>query len=96
MQDNALLECLYQHGVLLFDIIGGGQNVITGERAKVLGRTLMGLSESMLDECSEEILDLGQASLVTYDEFQLLYFEIFKTLQLSGGREIDFEHFNEQ
>ena len=55
----------------------------------------MGLSESMLDECSEEILDLGQASLVTYDEFQLLYFEIFKTLQLSGGREIDFEHFNE-
>jgi len=24
MEDNQLLQCLYQHGVLLFDIIGGG------------------------------------------------------------------------
>ena len=80
MEDNQLLQCLYQHGVLLFDIIGGGQNVISGERAKVLGRTLMGLSEAMIDETSEQVFDMSQASLITYDEFQLLYFEIFKTL----------------
>jgi len=24
LHDNQLLECLYQHGVLLFDILGGG------------------------------------------------------------------------
>lgn len=95
MEDNQLLQCLYQHGVLLFDIIGGGQNVITGERSKVLGRTLMGLQEAMIDETCESVLDLTQASLVTYDEFQLMYFEIFKNIQLTGGREIDFEHFEE-
>ena len=93
LRDNMLLQCLYQHGVLLFDIIGAGQNVMTGERAKVLGRTLMGLSDSLIDQCCENIFDLKQASLVTFEDFQLLYFEIFKTLQLSGGREIDFEHF---
>ena len=49
-----MLECLYQHGVLLFDIVGGGQNVVSGERAKVLGRTLIGLSESSIDECCEQ------------------------------------------
>ena len=54
--------------------------MITAERAKVLGRTLMGLKESLFDEVAEQMLDLSQASLVTYDEFQLLYFEIFKNL----------------
>ena len=96
MQDNQLLQFLYQHGVLLFDIIGGGQNVITGERAKVLGRTLMGLSEVTIEECCEHMLDLTQASLLTYDEFQLLYFELFKMMQLAGERQIDFEHFEMQ
>lgn len=53
LQDNQLLECLYQHGVLLFDILGGGQNLITAERAKVLGRTMMGLPEKVIDEICE-------------------------------------------
>ena len=61
----------------------------------MLGRNLMGLSEAMIDDTCEQVFDLSQASLITYDEFQLLYFEIFKTLQLTGGREIDFEHFDE-
>ena len=93
--DKQLLQCLYQHGVLLFDIVGGGQNVITGERAKVLARTLMGLSEALIDDACEQVFDIGHASLLTYDEFQLLYFELFKTLQLTRGREIDFHHFDE-
>ena len=44
--------------MLLFDIIGGGQNVMTAERAKVLGRTLLGLSEQMIDEAAENVFDL--------------------------------------
>ena len=67
--------------------------MITTERAKVLGHTLLGLSESMIDQAAESVFDLNQASLITYDEFQLLYFELFKTVQLSGGRAIDFEAF---
>ena len=54
--------------------------MISGERAKVLGHTLMGLSEAMIDETCEQVFDMNQASLITYDEFQLLYFELFKTL----------------
>ena len=53
LQDNQMLQCLYQHGVLIFDIIGGGQNLITAERAKAFGRTLMGLSESIVDDTCE-------------------------------------------
>ena len=53
---------------------------MTAERAKVLGRTLLGLSEQMIDEAAENVFDLTQASLITYDEFQLLYFELFKTV----------------
>ena len=63
------MQCLYQRGVLLFDIIGGGQNTITGERAKVLGRTLLGLSEQVIDTCCEEMFDIGQSSLVGFEEF---------------------------
>lgn len=53
----------------------------------------MGLKETLFDEVAEHMLDLNQASLVTFDDFQLLYFEIFKNVQLCGGKEIDFEHF---
>ena len=92
VQSNQLLQCLYQHGVLLFDIIGGGQNNITGERAKVLGRTLIGLSESFIDNCCEEMFDIGQSSLVSFEEFQLVYFELFNKMQMASGGSIDFEN----
>lgn len=69
LQDNQMLQCLYQHGVLLFDILGGGQNLITAERAKVFGRTMMGLSESTIDDTCEQMFDLQESSLVTFEEF---------------------------
>lgn len=31
VESGQLLKCLYDHGPLLFDIIGGGQQMITGE-----------------------------------------------------------------
>lgn len=44
--------CLYDHGVLLFDIIGGGQHFVSGERAKVLAR-LIGIAEKVVDDAAE-------------------------------------------
>ena len=87
-----MLQCLYQHGVLLFDIIGGGQSNITGERAKVLGRTLIGISENLLDDCCENMFDICQSSILAYEDFQLLYFELFNKIQLASGGSIDFEN----
>lgn len=53
----------------------------------------MGLSEALMEETCESMFDLSESSLVSYEEFQLLYFELFKTIQLTGGKEIDFDHF---
>ena len=47
-----MLKCLYDHGPLLFDIMGGGQQFITGERLKTLGRILQ-----INDEIMQEVAD---------------------------------------
>lgn len=91
-QSNQLLQCLYQHGVLIFDIIGGGQNNITGDRAKVLGRTLIGISEGLIDRCCEDMFDINSSSIVTFEEFQMIYFELFNRIQTATGGTIDFEN----
>lgn len=65
--------------------------MITGERAKVLGRTMLGLPDSIVDSCAESTLDLTQSSLVTFEEFQMLYFEVFRRLQLEGRGKNDQE-----
>lgn len=83
-QSNQLLQCLYQHGALLFDIVGGGQQQITAERAKSLSR-LVGISDAAFERaCSCLFEDLGQSSLVNFESFQLLYHELFGTLQQSN------------
>ena len=78
-ESNQLLQCLYQHGVLVFDIIAGGQNIITGERAKILAHTMVGIEEALIDTC---FYSISHNSLMTFEDFQLVYFEMFRTLQL--------------
>ena len=46
----------------------------------MLGRTLIGLSEQLIDTCCEEMFDISNSSLVSFEEFQLLYFEIFNRI----------------
>ena len=58
----------------------------------MLGRTLIGLSETLIDDCCEEMFDIGQSSLVGFEEFQLLYFELFNKVQMMSGGSIDFEN----
>jgi len=79
-QSNQLVQCLYEHAVLFFDIVGGGQQAITGERAKVLAR-MMGCNEQLIDSTAEEVFEFSQSSLVYFEDFHLLYFEIFKAIQ---------------
>ncbi len=63
-----MLQCLYEHGVLLFDIIGGGQHFVSGERAKVLARVI-GVSERVIDSIAEEVFGITQNSIVDFDDF---------------------------
>ncbi len=69
--------------------------MITTQRAKSIAYTLMGLSEELVEETCEQMFDLRESSLVSYEEFQLVYFELFKTLQLAEGKQIDFDHFDQ-
>lgn len=52
---------------------------------------MLGLPDSILDSCAENVLELNQSSLVTYEEFQMLYFEVFRKLQLEGRGKNDQE-----
>ena len=65
VESQQLLKCLYDHGVLLFDIVGGGQHYVSGERAKTLAR-LIGISESVIDDTAEEICGFNSASMVGF------------------------------
>lgn len=71
---------MYDHGVLLFDILGGGQHFVSGERAKVLARQI-GVSEKVIDETADEVCGFNSASMVGFNDFQMLYFEIFSRVQ---------------
>lgn len=77
-QSSQLVACLYDHGVLLFDILGGGQHFVSGERAKGLGRCL-GFAEYEIDETAEEI-GITSYSLVNFPDFQMLYYKIFSKM----------------
>ena len=66
-----LLKCIYNHGPLIFDIIGGGQQIISQERLLVLGR-LLGIDSLLLDAKKQRL-----QSIVSFDDFQLFYFDIF-------------------
>ena len=65
---------------------------MTGDRAKVLGRTLIGISEGMIDRCCEDMFDISSSSIITYEEFQMIYFELFNRIQTATGGTIDFEN----
>ena len=56
------MKCLFEHGPLLFDIIGGGQQVISGERLKTLGK-ILGITDEYMNEVSEQI-DMNYASVI--------------------------------
>ena len=97
---NQLLQCLYQHGALFFDVIGGGQSSITGERVKCLAK-LLGISNKSVDTASEELFEhLNQSTLVSFEDFQLLYYQLFDQIQqgqnmafpaLSNGTSNDYQ-----
>ena len=46
---------------------------MSGERAKVLAR--------VIDTTAEDILGITQSSIVDFEDFQQLYFEIFSRVQ---------------
>lgn len=76
LESSKLLLCLYDHGVLLYDILGGGQHFVSGERSKTLAR-IVGISESVIDDTADEICGINASSIVAFADFQMLYFEIF-------------------
>ncbi len=45
-----LLRCLYDHGPLLFDILGAGQPLITAERLKILGGRVLSIKDELIEE----------------------------------------------
>ncbi len=53
--------------MLLFDILGGGQHFVSGERAKGLARSI-GVAEQIIDDIAEET-GLMSASMVGFPDF---------------------------
>ena len=49
-ESGLLVRCLFDHGALLFDILGAGQPLITGERLKVLGMRVLSIKDDIIDE----------------------------------------------
>lgn len=45
-----LTKCLYDHGALIFDILGAGQPLITGERLKLLGSRVLSINDLLIEE----------------------------------------------
>ena len=72
-----LLRCLYDHGPLLFDILGAGQPLITGERLKVIGARVLSIKDEFIEGVCER-QEIKYSSVITYEEFQMFYFELFK------------------
>lgn len=85
-QDGLLLRCLFDHGALLFDILGAGQPVITGERLKVLGSRVLSLNDDILEEISET-MGFKSSSIIGFEEFQVFYYEVFKTADKAYARD---------
>ena len=53
---------------------------MSGERAKALARVI-GISERVIDTTAEDVLGITQSSIVDFEDFQQLYFEIFSRVQ---------------
>ena len=47
-ESGLLVRCLFDHGALLFDILGAGQPLITGERLKVLGMRVLSIKDDII------------------------------------------------
>ena len=59
----------------MFDVVGGGQQGVSGERLKALGRILQ-INEEILSEVADQF-EIGYATMVAYEDFQMYYFEVF-------------------
>ena len=51
----------------MFDIVGGGQQFITGERLKTIGR-IIGINEQILDDTAEAN-GICFTKLISFDDF---------------------------
>ena len=58
-----------------------------------MARVLLGLDDSLIEGCFDNVT---QYSMVSSEDFQLLYFKLFKDLQLGNERLINFEQIEEQ
>jgi hypothetical protein len=63
-----LLRCLYDHGPLLFDILGAGQPLITGDRLKVLGDRILSIKEDFLDDIVDR-QGIKYSSMISFEDF---------------------------
>lgn len=79
---GTLLKCLFDHGALLFDIVGAGQPVITGERMRVLGERVLGIIDEVMDSVFEAH-GLSYKSMCSFEDFQVYYFEVFSKVDES-------------
>eukprot|EP00347_Sterkiella_histriomuscorum_P004642 403359675 len=75
-----LVRCLYDHGALLFDIIGAGQQYISGERLKLLGR-ILAVNQEIMQEVLDQF-DLTYTSIIQFEDFQMFYFEVFQQIDM--------------
>jgi hypothetical protein len=63
-----LLRCLYDHGPLLFDILGAGQPLITGDRLKVIGDRILSIKDDFLDDIVER-QGIKYSSMISFEDF---------------------------
>jgi hypothetical protein len=67
-QNGQLNRCLFDHGALLFDILGAGQPVISGERLKQLGKRVLSISDDIIEEVAEK-QGINYQSIIGFEEF---------------------------
>jgi len=82
-----LLQFLFHHGALAFDVLAGGQQLVNRDRLLLLGR-ILGIDEATLQAACPQAAESpfgggGPATsetlqLFPFDAFQLLYFQVFQ------------------
>ena len=64
--------------------------MITGERLKTLGRRVISLNDSLIDEVAEK-QGIRYSTVITYEHFQAFYFEVFEKVDQTFAKESQIE-----
>lgn len=66
--DGVLTRCLYEHGALIFDILGAGQPLVSGERLKILGNRVLSIADEIIEDIAES-QNVKYTSMIGFEEF---------------------------